>query len=284
MLGFVRRYSVPVSSGCCLFVSLLLLSANRHASERVDPLGRVFLELVSPLQKGATMAGRAVGHLYRDYRELVRVREENRSLRRRVAELERELVREREVELANRRLRRLLDFRKRIGAEVIAAQVVGRDASGLFRTLTIDRGERDGVYKGAAVLAPAGVVGQVYMASSHAARVLLVTDHNSGVDVLVQRTRVRGIVAGVVDDGCELKYVPRTADVRAGDLLITSGLGAVFPKGVPVGEVRTVERRARGMFARVMVEPRVDFAELEEVLVTRGGPGGAAAPAAEGVP
>jgi rod shape-determining protein MreC len=134
----------------------------------------------------------------------------------------------------------------------------------------IDRGTQDGIVKGSAVLAPEGIVGQVFLASAHAARVLLVSDHNSGVDAIVQRTRAQGIVQGTVDAGCVLKYVKRTEDVQLGDDVITSGLDGIFPKGLPIGRVVEVDKRGRGLFQHAEVKPSVDFDQLEEVLVTRG--------------
>src|SRR6185295_1055291 len=148
--------------------------------------------------------------------------------------------------------------------------VIGRDATRLSRTILIGRGETDGVVRGAAVLAPQGVVGHVFQTSPHSARVLLVSDHNSGVDALVQRTRARGIVQGTVDAGCVLKYVKRTEDVQVGDTLVTSGLDGIFPKGLPVGRVTAIDKRGQGLFQSAEVAPRVDVDQLEEVLVTRG--------------
>jgi rod shape-determining protein MreC len=129
------------------------------------------------------------------------------------------------------------------------------------------------VIKGAAVIVPEGVVGRVFQASAHAARVLLVSDRNSGVDAIVQRTRVHGIVQGR-DNGCELKYVKRGSDVEVGDNVVTSGLDNIFPKGVLIGDVVQVARREQGLFQNIAIEPRVAFDRLEEVLVTTGAPSG----------
>src|SRR5262249_46152908 len=145
-------------------------------------------------------------------------------------------------ELENTRLRDLLAFRERLAGDVITAAVIGRDATGLARTITIDRGERDGVAKGAAVLAPAGIVGQVLLVGSRAARVLLISDHNSGVDAVVQRTRARGIVEGTVNEGCGIKFVKRTEDLQRGDVVVTSGVDGIFPRGLPIGRIVVVDK------------------------------------------
>src|SRR5438552_1894052 len=197
---------------------------------------------MAPLQRGSTAVGHAVIGTWRGVGELMHSREENETLRQRVRELEEQVTRLGEAELENVRLRRLLDLRETLRGDVLTARVIGRDATGIARTLVVDRGEADGVVKGAAVLAPEGIVGQVFLASRHAARVLLINDHNSGVDALVQRTRARGIVEGIVDDGCGLKFVKRTEDVQVGDAVITSGLDGIFPKSLPIGQVVAVDK------------------------------------------
>jgi rod shape-determining protein MreC len=227
---------------------------------------------MAPLQRGGSYVARAVEGVWRDVSALFRRRAELDWMQDRITTLEEQTVRLDEVERENARLRDLLAFRERLVGEVLAAAVVGRDATGLARTITIDRGERDGVVKGAAVLAPAGVVGQVFLASAHAARVLLITDHNSGVDAVVQRTRARGIVEGTVGEveGCGLKFVKRTEDLQKGDVVVTSGVDGIFPRGLPIGQLTGVDKRGQGLFQYATVQPFVDFDRLEDVLVTRG--------------
>jgi len=270
VLDFLRRNRAVLSSAVFLLLAGVL--ALRTAGERArnDPLGRFFLEVMAPLQRGSTAVGHAVIGTWRGVGELMHSREENETLRQRVRELEEQVTRLGEAELENVRLRRLLDLRETLRGDVLTARVIGRDATGIARTLVVDRGDADGVVKGAAVLALEGIVGQVFLASRHAARVLLINDHNSGVDALVQRTRARGIVEGIVDDGCGLKFVKRTEDVQVGDVVITSGLDGIFPKSLPIGHVVAVDKRGQGLFQYAEVAPRVDFSQLEEVLVTRG--------------
>src|SRR3989442_2978469 len=225
---------------------------------------------MAPLERAASALGRGVSGSWHGVADLVHARGENAVLRERAQRLERELDRLSEMELENARLRQLLDFRQTLQGEMLTARVIGRAAAGLARTLTIDRGESAGVARGAAALAPQGIVGQVFLASRHAARVLLVTDHNSGVDALVQRTRARGIVQGTVDAGCVLNYVKRTEDVQVGHTLVSSGLDGIFPKGLPIGRVVAIDKRGQGLFQSAEVAPDVDIERLEEVLVTRG--------------
>ena len=269
-MHFLRRNRVLLTSAFCLALAAVLVVQTGRSPVRSDHLGRFFLEVMAPLQRSAAAVARVVSGGWHSVGEVLRARGENVALRARVRLLEQELDRLAEVGLENGRLRALLDFRETLQGDLLTARVVGRDASDVSRTLTIDRGEGDGVVRGAAVLAPQGVVGQVFLVSRHAARVLLVSDHNSGIDAFVQRTRARGIVQGTVDAGCALKYVKRTEDVQVGDTLVTSGLDGIFPKGMPIGRVTAIDKRGQGLFQSADVAPRVDFDQLEEVLVTRG--------------
>ena len=268
-MDFIRRNRVFLTSAACLLLAAGLALRTGRQQIRADRLGRFFLELMAPLQRSTAAVDRAVVSVWRSVIELVGARNENVVLRVRVQQLEQEMDRRSELDIENARLRGLLDFRRTLQGDVLTARIIGRDATGLARTLVIDRGEADGVVKGAAALAPQGVVGQIFLASRHAARILLISDHNSGVDAVVERTRARGIVQGTVD-GCGLKYVKRTEDVQVGDTVVTSGLDGIFPKGLPVGTVVSVDKRGQGLFQSAEVTPRVDFDRLEEVLVARG--------------
>ncbi len=270
MLAFLRRNRILLSTGLFLVLAAGLVLRTSGGRYRDDPLSRFFLEVVTPLQRTSAVVRGTLLRAWRDVTDVLHAREELGTLRARTRVLEQEAARLAEAELENERLKRLLDFRETLRGDLVAARVVGRDATGLSRTLTIDRGEADGVKKGAAVLVPEGVVGQVFLVSGHAARVLLISDHNSGVDALVQRTRARGIVEGTVDGGCGLKFLKRTEDVQIGDLVVTSGLDGIFPKALPVGRVTAVDKRGQGLFQYAELAPDADFERLEEVLIARG--------------
>jgi rod shape-determining protein MreC len=270
MLAFLRRNRILLSTGLFLVLAAGLVLRTSGGRYRDDPLSRFFLEVVTPLQRTSAVVRGTLLRAWRDVTDVLHAREELGTLRDRTRVLEQEAARLAEAELENERLKRLLDFRETLRGDLVAARVVGRDATGLSRTLTIDRGEADGVKKGAAVLVPEGVVGQVFLVSGHAARVLLISDHNSGVDALVQRTRARGIVEGTVDGGCGLKFLKRTEDVQIGDLVVTSGLDGIFPKALPVGRVTAVDKRGQGLFQYAELAPDADFERLEEVLIARG--------------
>jgi rod shape-determining protein MreC len=118
-----------------------------------------------------------------------------------------------------------------------------------------------------AVISTEGVVGQILKVSPHYATVLLITDYNSAIDSIVQKTRARAIVEGKGENRCQLKYLLRTDEVNVGDVIVTSGLGGNFPKGLLIGEIRQVEKRGRSIFQDAELAPAVDLTKLEEVLV-----------------
>ena len=149
---------------------------------------------------------------------------------------------------------------------MVAARVIGVDATSWFRSITIDRGSSEQIREGMAVVSAYGVVGRIVTCTPHSSRVLLVVDASSKLSTLIERTRARAICRGD-GDSMSLDYLPLTDDVQVGDLLVTSGLGGGFPKGLIVGAVTRVDKRGYDMFQTVKVEPAVDFEHLEEVLV-----------------
>src|SRR6202158_61574 len=235
MLEFVRRNRVVLTSGWLLLLSLLLPSSGSRARQRIDPVASVVLEVMRPLQSAVAAGVDAVAQGWRTYVTLIGVRKENERLHRRVWELEQQAVRLAEVEHTDKRLEELLNFRSTIEGDAQAAVIIARDPLPWFGTVTINKGEADGVHKNRAVLSPFGVIGQTMVTSAHSARVLLLTDHNSGVDAVVQRSRARGIVEGALDGRCVMKYLKRGEDVEVGDRIVTSGLDGIFSKGSLIG-------------------------------------------------
>lgn len=270
MLEFVRRNRVVFTSGSLLLISLLLLSASAGTRRRMDPVTGIVLDGMWPLQRATAATIQALGGAWRSYVDLVGTTQENERLRRRVVALEQQAIRLAEVEQTDKRLEELLDFRSTLVGEVLVANIIARDPLPWFSSLTIDKGASDGVQKNAAVLSPFGVVGHTMAAGAHATRVLLLTDHNSGIDAVVQRSRARGIVAGSIEGHCVMKYVKRGEDVEVGDRVVTSGLDGIFPKGIMIGEVTRVTRGNRGLLQVADLQPSVPLDRIEEVLVTRG--------------
>jgi rod shape-determining protein MreC len=267
MLAFLRKNQVPLSSFCCLLLSIYILTAAARGQLKNEPLSAVLMWILRPLQIASQGTANWVKGFQENYDTLAGFRSENERLRKRIQSLEIERQRLLEAEATNRGLKQLLDFRSHLTGAAITATIIANSASSWFQSCTIDKGSADGVLKGMAVVTPLGVVGQVVSVTARTAKVLLLTDPNSGIDVLVQRTRSRGIVSGSLENGTVLKYVKRSEDIQAGDRLITSGLDGVFPKGMMVGAVIKVRKQHLGLFQFIEVLPAVQSARVEEVLV-----------------
>jgi len=274
--------AVPARQSRFLLVGLVLahLAAISHQVDGgggVSLLQRSVLGVVSPLQRAVARTAFLGAELWRGFVFHRETYTENRKLRERVRALETELQLVAHRAQESVRLRELLELRQAVPLDTLPARVVGRDGVPWFRSLTLDKGEADGVALDAAVISATGVVGRVFAVGSHAARVQVLLDRDSGAAALVERSRVMGVVSGQVagaDTGAEdlaLKYVPERADVVVGDLVVTSGLDRIYPKGLVIGRVRAIGEVA-GLFRDVRVEPSARFDRLEEVLVLRGAP------------
>jgi rod shape-determining protein MreC len=256
---------------------LTVISHQVDGGTGVSLLQRGVLGVLSPLQRGVGHTAAFGSELWRGWVFHRETYAENRRLRERVRTLESELQLRSYRAQESVRLRDLLGLQQAVPLASLAAQVVGRDGVPWFRTLTLDKGEADGVELNAAVISATGVVGRVFAVGPRVARVQVLLDRDSGAAALVERSRVSGVVSGQVsgaETGGEdlvLKYVPERADVVVGDLVVTSGLDRIFPKGLAIGRVRVVGDVA-GLFRDLRVEPSARFDRLEEVLVLRPAP------------
>jgi len=151
--------------------------------------------------------------------------------------------------------------------QTVAARVVGRNRSSVFKTVLINKGTADGIKTGFPVMGTGGVAGRIMETSRNASKVLLLVDYNSNIDVLVQKNRCQGVLRGCGSSGCELRYVQRSEEVKTGDAVVSSGLAGVFPQGLLIGKVAIVEKGEAGLFQKITVHPAADITKLEEVLV-----------------
>jgi rod shape-determining protein MreC len=229
--------------------------------------GRFAISVLAPFQEGFSRSIRFVRDIWKTYFDLVGVAAENLELRKRMAEARGMQNQLEEIELANARLRELLHFRRAFDQKVTVAEIIAKDPSSWFNTVIINKGHADGLVTGLPVVVPEGIAGQVVETARSHAKVLLITDPNSAVDGLVQRTRVRGVIKGGTTGRCQFHYVPGKEDVQEGDTIVSSGLDQVYPKGLRIGRVTRVEMAAADIFQTIVVQPYVDFEKLEEVLI-----------------
>lgn len=250
-----------------IFIALFLLSSNLGRRRSWNPAEQIIIEVAAPFQKLIKQTIGITESLWLKYFDLIGVRNENALLKREIDTLRVENYRYRELLTTNRRLQKLLQFKNTINWPVLAVQVIGRDPTGWFKSVLIDKGKKSGLKINMPVVNAGGVVGRLVSVSPNYAKVLLIIDQNSAVDCIIQRSRDKGIVKGLSPKICELDYVLKTSDVVIGDMVVTSGLGRVFPKGIPVGEVIEVEDISGELFKAIKIRPMVDFSKLEELLV-----------------
>jgi rod shape-determining protein MreC len=234
-------------------------------------LEAVTFGMFAEVQRAATSGVGTVREGWENYFALQQIRRENERLTREVAELRMGLQQERALAGETRILQDLLELRQSTplsttGASVAAADVIGDAASPYFRTMTIDKGTDDGLSPDMAVLAPAGVVGRVIMPSARAAKIQLLIDRNAAAGALIERSRAQGLVVGTGTEQLQMEYVSGTADVRIGDLVVTSGIDGIYPKGFVIGQIESVERTGTE-YSRIIIRPAVTFSALEAVLV-----------------
>lgn len=264
---FSKKMVMIIGMIVLIAVNIILLSVfNRRYISYYKP-GRIAISLIAPFQKASTSSIRFVRDIWRHYFIMVNVAKENDNYQKALNKAFEDNIQLKELKLSNSRLRNLLNFEKTITDRVLSAEVIGKDPSPWFKTVLIDKGKKDGVETGMAVVVPKGIAGQVTDVSANYSKVLLIIDHNSAVDALAQNDRARGIIKGGMAGQCLFKYVLRKHDIEIGDIVISSGLDGVFPKGLAVGYVSAVLKPKSGIFQEVTVIPYVDFEKLEEVLI-----------------
>jgi rod shape-determining protein MreC len=269
MKGLFRRLLNILPWITFLAALFYIFSLNFRPDTRMDYLQRGVLDVVAPISKSFQLTVQGVKGIYEEYLALRKTREANAHLRQEIARLQTQLTEYHEAYLENQRLRRLLDFKNAVKAEAIPAQVVVHDPSGWFQTLIVDKGALDGVGADMPVVNDEGVVGRVMDVSEHYARVVLITDPASAIDGMIERNRMRGVLAGKDASSCLLKYVRGNFDVQIGDLIITSGKDGIFPKGLRLGRVKGVRKDPVALFQIIEVEPAVRLGALEEVLISK---------------
>ena len=226
--------------------------------------------VVQPFQRAAAWSGNGIRHLVNEADSLLHVHEENKRLRDEVAKLRVQNVRANEYAEENIRLRNLLDYKNKTNQfELLPAKVIGREAASWTSVMIIDRGSNEGVRKDMTVVTENGLVGCVTEAGPFSSKVELITDARVSVGALVQRSRVAGVAEGSLMDPLHprIVHLTRESDIALGDLIITSGLGGRYPKGIIIGHVKEINSEDGGLLKYGVIEPLVDFDKLEDVAV-----------------
>jgi rod shape-determining protein MreC len=247
---------------------IILISAQVNSSAGVPLLEVVTFGAFAEVQRGAAGLTGGIRDAWSGYGNLRHVRAENDKLRQQLGELQVQFQQERARAERAKQLEKLLGFQQGLRVDTIAAGVIGASASLDFRGITIDRGTTTAVTANMAVIAPTGLVGRVVTPTAHASKVQLLIDRNAAAGALVERTRAQGIVVGTGVDMLRMDFVAATADVKAGDTVVTSGVDGIYPRGFVIGKVEQVENGG-GIHKTISVRPSVEFNRLEEVLVVK---------------
>lgn len=271
-MDFFKKFGLVFLTGIGILAALIFYSLNIPHKRDANFIERGVMMVLSPVMKPAARVSGFFEDAWDNYINLVDVRLENLRLRDEIKGLNTRIVTAQEVLLANQRLEKLLDVKNTIAAPSLTVSVIGEDLSSWFRTLVVDQGSSSGIAEGMAVVAADGAVGQIVKVAPTTSRVLLLTDHTSGIAATIQRSRARGVVKGKSEGLCSLEFTTREEDVKVGDVVITSGIGGVFVKGIPIGEVTMVKRGEYGIFQTVTIRPFVNISHLEEALVVLRGP------------
>ncbi|MBQ9634009.1 MAG: rod shape-determining protein MreC [Schwartzia sp.] len=254
---------VTVSVFCVVFFA----ARGRFSTPFSSP---AVITLLAPFQRAASWAGDQVRGITTTVWDILTVHQQNQMLRSEVEQLRMQNVKADEYAAENIRLRELLGYKQAATQfDLVMAHVIGREPATWTRMIVIDRGTQHGVQKNMAVVTARGLVGTVTDAGPISSKVQLILDPRAAAGALVQRSRVAGVVKGTPDDAMHprLINVPRGQDMAEGDIIVTSGFGGIYPKGIMIGTVSAVKNDSGGLLHYAVIEPATDFQRLEDVAV-----------------
>jgi rod shape-determining protein MreC len=251
-----------------LFVLMSLSSRTRVLGQTRTLFERTVMTVFSPVPKVVNWVGENAQDIYHGYIDMRRSVAENLDLNRKVAQLTNEnlMLRRSHEDLA--RMRALLWYSQQSTMPTMLGQVVMLDKSGRFKSMIVDRGSDDGVEINDVVVNPDGLIGRVVLTTRDLSKVQLITDANSSVGTLIERTRRQGIIRGNSRGELQLYNIPNLSDVVPGDTLSTAGIDGIYPKGIPVARARKAEE-GKGLFKTIYCASTVDFTRIEDVLIIR---------------
>ncbi|PIP96787.1 MAG: rod shape-determining protein MreC [Bdellovibrio sp. CG12_big_fil_rev_8_21_14_0_65_39_13] len=253
-----------------ILLSLFSYTRRDDVLQQTSAFDNLLVDTFAPLQKGMSFIQTSIQDVLGHYIANVGASKNNVVLKKQVEEYKSQLFSMDELNRENERLKELLKFSSDLTLNRVLAQVIAWDASSDLKVLRINKGLKQGLRLQDPVITAQGLVGYIYRITGHFADVLTILDPNNRVDILVERTRSNGVLEGYSSSSAILKYISRTEPVILGDILMTSGLGNVYPKGIRVGTISRIERESYGITQYIEVTPSVDFGKLEEVVVLTG--------------
>lgn len=267
-----RRLLIPIVFLIIAIAVVNITSKNQYVFKNIEmPLGTA----LSPAQRLLSDLGFGIKETINAIPQFFYLKQENEALKEQVAELLQYKQYITEFQIENQELRNLLGFRERsFQYDLEAAEVIARDPSNWFNVISIDKGERHGIQKDMAVVTDKGLAGYVISTTHSTSKVMLITDERSSVSAMIQRTRDNGVVKGSIDPApsgyLKMVFLPHDANLVKGDIVISSGLGGLIPKGIVIGEVEEANKESYELMQHAIIKPSVDFLKLERVFVIKG--------------
>lgn len=267
---FSNKYFVAV-----LVITLVLIATviyNSNKSYETKATDSVILKITSPIQKAFFSVSSGVRNFFTHFEDVAELHDQNKELNDKIARLEENIERNNAYKIENERLRNLLNLKDTYkNFELTAANVIGRDSSRWFISLTLDKGSKDGISMTDTVITNDGLVGHITDIGTDWSRVTSILDSQSTVSVVVERTEDIAMVDGDIDlseNGlCKMTYIPKDSTLTIGDNIKTSGLGGVYPKGLDVGKIKEIHSDNQGVSQYAIVSPAVNFDKIYEVLI-----------------
>ncbi|MBI4652308.1 rod shape-determining protein MreC [Candidatus Desantisbacteria bacterium] len=250
-----------------LLFSIILLTTQINRPPRTSLIKKTGLWILAPFQKVAIRIEKEAREIYADIAEFGYLRKENKKLKKYIDKYKQKERIYSECFIENKRLRKLLNLSQHYQYSLISSEVVGKDPTNWFNTILIDKGSKNGIKENMVVISTNGVIGKIIEVSKSRSKVQLILDINSAVGAIIERSRAIGVLKGFSEKVCRLEYISRMEDIKHGDIVSTSGLGGIFPKGLPLGVVSKIEKKNYGLFQNVEVVPYVNFYKIEEVLI-----------------
>ena len=252
-----------------IIVTIFIMTIDYHGESYFEWAEGLILKTFYPVNRGISILSDNIKNYIRTIAEFKKAEEKNNMLSEKTEILLQENAILKEKLIAYDRLKKLLELRESFSFQMIPAMVISREPGNWFNSIIIDKGSKDGVQKNMAIATYSGLVGKVVSVDSCSSKVLLILDQRSAVGSMIQRSRDIGVMKGSAKNYCYMEYLSRDADIKIGDLVITSGLGSIFPKGITMGKVIEIKKDSHALFQEVLIKPEVDFTKLEEVFVVK---------------
>ena len=265
MQAFIARHRPVFILAAVLLAQLLLLSLQITRNRDVRLIRVWAVAAIDPFQRSLRGIMDVSVGAWRTYRSLLRAQQENQELHTELVSAQSQIQQLSEQGAESLRLRTLLEFKNQLPFQTVAAEVIASSPGENSNAIFIGKGADEGLTSDLAVITPQGIVGKTIAVFSHSSQVLLLTDPSSGVGVMLEKTRVQGVLKGDGQNLCLIRYIMNEEPVSSGEAILTSGLDQIYPKGLRVGTV--VRTSAGNIYKNVEVKPAADLNRLETVLV-----------------